>query len=158
MAEAGGRRIKRSLVIKSGSVSFCDTDLISKFKEFGLIRSYIETKVEEINTFNQAGNYNKTYLINGRQLTNIGVFRVYAESYIASLKTIHPDLTRMVYQTEGNEFGIPIQIYCFTKTTEWGEYENVQSDIFDHLYAAAPQFGLEIFQHPSGADFNKLIH
>jgi miniconductance mechanosensitive channel len=158
MAEAGGRRIKRSLVIKSGSVSFCDTDLISKFKEFGLIRSYIETKVEEINTFNQSGNYNKTYLINGRQLTNIGVFRVYAESYIASLKTIHPDLTRMVYQTEGNEFGIPIQIYCFTKTTEWGEYENVQSDIFDHLYAAAPQFGLEVFQHPSGADFNKLIH
>jgi len=62
----------------------------------------------------------------------------------------------MVYQTEGNEFGIPIQIYCFTKTTDWAEYENIQSDIFDHLYAAAPLFGLEVFQHPSGSDFNKL--
>ena len=78
------------------------------------------------------------------------------ENYILSLDGIHPDLTRMVYQTEGNEFGIPIQIYCFTKTTDWAEYENIQSDIFDHLYAAAPQFGLEVFQHPSGADFNNL--
>ena len=158
MAEAGGRRIKRSVVIKSGSVKFCDAELVATFKEFGLISSYIKTKVKEIETFNESGNYDKKYLINGRQLTNIGVFRVYVECYIASLESIHPDLTRMVYQTEGNEFGIPIQIYCFTKTTEWGEYENVQSDIFDHLYAAAPEFGLEVFQHPSGADFNKLVH
>ncbi|MAC85375.1 MAG: mechanosensitive ion channel protein MscS [Flavobacteriales bacterium] len=156
MAEAGGRRIKRSLVIKSGSVNFCDMDIISNFKKFDLIQNYIETKVTEIDTYNKTGNHDKTYLINGRQLTNIGVFRVYIENYILSLDGIHPDLTRMVYQTEGNEFGIPIQIYCFTKTTDWAEYENIQSDIFDHLYAAAPLFGLEVFQHPSGSDFNKL--
>jgi miniconductance mechanosensitive channel len=156
MAEAGGRRIKRSLVITSGSVNFCDMDTISNFKKFGLIQNYIETKVDEIDTYNKTGNHDKTYLINGRQLTNIGVFRVYIQNYILSLDSIHPDLTRMVYQTEGNEFGIPIQIYCFTKTTDWAEYENIQSDIFDHLYAAAPQFGLEVFQHPSGADFKKL--
>lgn len=128
----------------------------SNFKKFDLIQNYIETKVDEIDTYNKTGNHDKTYLINGRQLTNIGVFRVHIENYILSLDGIHPDLTRMVYQTEGNEFGIPIQIYCFTKTTDWAEYENIQSDIFDHLYAAAPQFGLEVFQHPSGADFNNL--
>ena len=64
----------------------------------------------------------------------------------------------MVFQTEGTEFGVPIKVYCFTKTTEWGEYEDVQSDIFDHLYAAAPEFGLEVFQHPSGGDFVKMVN
>ena len=102
-------------------------------------------------------NFDKTYMINGRQLTNIGVFRIYIESYIKSFKGIHPELTRMVYQNEGNEYGVPIQIYCFTETTDWAKYETIQSDIFDHLYAAAPDFDLEVFQHPSGADFKKLI-
>jgi miniconductance mechanosensitive channel len=157
MAEAGGRRIKRSVVLKSGSVQFCDTEMIARFKNYALIKEYLDTRVEEVDKFNEQGKYDKSFLINGRHLTNIGVFRVYAEAYIKSLNSIHPDLTCMVYQTEANEFGIPIQVYCFTKTTEWAEYENVQSDIFDHLYASAPEFGLEIFQHPSGGDFGKLI-
>lgn len=157
MAEAGGRRIKRSIVLKSGSVKFCSEEMIAKFKNYSLITEYIDTKVEEINSFNAQGNYDKSFLVNGRHLTNIGVFRTYAEAYIHSLEGIHPDLTRMVYQTEANEFGVPIQVYCFTKTTEWAAYENLQSDIFDHLYAAAPEFGLEIFQHPSGGDFNNIV-
>jgi miniconductance mechanosensitive channel len=158
MAEAGGRRIKRSIILKSGSVQFCDTEMVSKFKNYALIKDYLDSKIEEINKFNDHGKYDKKFLINGRQLTNIGVFRIYAEAYIKSLNSIHPDLTCMVYQTEGNEFGVPIQIYCFTKTTEWAEYENVQSDIFDHLFASAPEFGLEVFQHPSGGDFGKIIN
>jgi len=158
MAEAGGRRIKRAVVVKSGSVQFCDAEMIDRFNNFALIKEYLNTKVEEINKYNEQGNYDKQFLINGRQLTNIGVFRIYTEAYIKSLSAIHPDLTCMVYQMEANEFGVPIQVYCFTKTTDWAAYENIQSDIFDHLYAAAPEFGLEVFQQPSGGDFNKIIN
>lgn len=157
MSEAGGRRIKRSIVLKSGSVKFCDQEMVSRFKNYHLIKDYLENRMQEIGNYNKEGDFDKNYLINGRHLTNIGVFRVYTEAYIRSLKGIHPDLTRMVYQKEGNEYGVPIQIYCFTETTDWAEYENIQSDIFDHLYAVAPEFGLEVFQHPSGGDFNKLL-
>jgi len=157
MSEAGGRRIKRSVVLKSGSVKFCDEEMISRFKHYNLLREYLNTRVQKINNYNKDGGYDKTYLINGRQLTNIGVFRIYAEAYIKQLKGIHPDLTLMVFQKEGNEFGVPIQVYCFTKTTDWAEYENIQSDIFDHLYASAPEFDLEVFQHPSGGDFGNLV-
>lgn len=156
MAEAGGRRIKRSIVMKSGSVKFCTEEMVSRFKNYDLLKEYLNDRVEEIESYNTNNQVNKNFLINGRHLTNIGVFRAYAEAYVKSLDVIHPDLTLMVFQTEGNEFGVPIQVYCFTKTTDWGEYENIQSDIFDHLYAAVPEFGLEVFQHPSGGDFNKL--
>ena len=158
MSEAGGRRIKRSIVLKSGSVKFCDQEMISRFKNYHLIQDYLENRVQEISNYNKVGDFDKTYLINGRHLTNIGVFRIYTEAYVRNLKGIHPNLTRMVFQKEGNEYGVPIQVYCFTETTDWAEYENIQSDIFDHLYAAAPEFGLEVFQHPSGGDFNKLIN
>ncbi len=156
MAEAGGRRIKRSVVLKSGSVQFCDQEMVSKLKNIQLITSYIETKVTEIDAHNSEGGFNKTYLVNGRHLTNIGVFRVYAQLYIESLEGIHPDLTRMVYQTEATQYGVPLQVYCFTKTTDWAAYENIQSDIFDHLYAAAPEFGLEVYQQPSGGDLKSM--
>jgi len=158
MAEAGGRRIKRSIVMKSGSVKFCTEEMVSRFKNYDLLKEYLNDRVEEIESYNTNNQVNKNFLINGRHLTNIGVFRAYAEAYVKSLDVIHPDLTLMVFQTEGNEFGVPIQVYCFTKTTDWGEYENIQSDIFDHLYAAVPEFGLEVFQHPSGGDFNKLAN
>ncbi len=157
MSEAGGRRIKRSIIIKSGSVKFCSDDMIKEFENYHLIRDYISDRQKEINLYNKEGSFDKSYLINGRHLTNLGVFRVYAETYIKSLHGIHPDLTCMVLQKEANEYGVPIEVYCFTKSTEWGEYENIQSDIFDHLYASAPHFNLEVFQHPSGGDFNKLL-
>ena len=143
--------------MKSGSVKFCTDEMVSRFKNYDLLKEYLNERVEEIESFNTNNQVNKNFLINGRHLTNIGVFRAYTEAYVKSLDAIHPDLTLMVFQTDGNEFGVPIQVYCFTKTTEWGEYENIQSDIFDHLYAAAPEFGLEVFQHPSGGDFKKLV-
>ncbi len=157
MSEAGGRRIKRSIIIKSGSVKFCSDHMIKEFENYHLIRDYILDRQKEIDLYNKEGSFDKSYLINGRHLTNLGVFRVYAETYIKSLNGIHPDLTCMVLQKEANEYGVPIEVYCFTKSTEWGEYENIQSDIFDHLYASAPHFNLEVFQHPSGGDFNKLF-
>jgi miniconductance mechanosensitive channel len=157
MSEAGGRRIKRSVTLKSGSVKFCNETMVSRFKNFHLIKEYLNTRVQEIEDYNSEGLIDKNFLINGRHLTNIGVFRIYIESYLKNLKEIHPDLTLMVFQKEGNEHGVPLQIYCFTKTTDWSEYENIQSDIFDHLYAAAPQFDLEVYQHPSGGDFHSLI-
>jgi miniconductance mechanosensitive channel len=157
MSEAGGRRIKRSVTLKSGSVKFCNETMVSRFKNFHLIKEYLNTRVQEIEDYNSEGSIDKNFLINGRHLTNIGVFRIYIESYLKNLKEIHPDLTLMVFQKEGNEHGVPLQIYCFTKTTDWSEYENIQSDIFDHLYAAAPQFDLEVYQHPSGGDFHSLI-
>lgn len=157
MSEAGGRRIKRSITIKSGSVKFCDEKLVSRLKNFQLIEAYLEERVKEIDNYNLEGFVDKNFLINGRHLTNIGVFRAYIEYYLKNLKEIHPQLTLMVFQKEGNEYGIPIQIYCFTKTTDWAEYEGVQSDIFDHLFAAAPEFDLEVYQQPSGGDFHHLV-
>ena len=156
MADAGGRRIKRSVVIKSGSIKFCSAQMIIRFKKLHLISDYITNKEKEIVTFNDNQSVDKSILTNGRHLTNIGVFRTYSHNYISSLKTIHPDLTCMVLQKQGNEYGVPLEIYCFTKTTDWEEYEAVQGDIFDHLYASAKEFELEIFQHPSGGDLQKL--
>ena len=158
MSDAGGRRIKRSIVLKSGSIKFCNSDMLAKFKNYQLINDFLIQRVKEIKVHNDDGNFDKTYTINGRQLTNIGVFRVYAEFYIKSFQGIHQELTRMVYQKEGNEFGVPLEVYCFTKTTDWASYESIQSDIFDHLYAASSEFDLEVFQHPSGSDFRKLTN
>ena len=157
MSEAGGRRIKRSITLKFGSVKFCNEDMVNRFKNYQLLKDYLEHRVQEIEKFNQDGSVDKNFLINGRHLTNIGVFRAYIEAYLRSLQGVHPDLTLMVFQKEGSEYGVPLQIYCFTKTTDWAEYETIQSDIFDHLYAAAPEFGLEVFQHPSGGDFYTKI-
>ncbi len=157
MADAGGRRIKRSIVLRTGSIKFCSPEMICRFQKLHLISDYILKKENEIAKFNDHMSVDKSISTNGRHLTNIGVFRRYAQNYISSLETIHPDLTCMVLQKQGNEFGVPLEVYCFTKTTEWYEYESVQGDIFDHLYAAAEEFELEVFQHPSGGDFRKFI-
>ena len=158
MADAGGRRIKRSIVLKSGSIKFCSPDMILRFQKLHLISDYIINKENEIAKFNGQQSVDKSISMNGRHLTNIGIFRTYSQNYISSLEAIHPDLTCMVLQKQGNEYGVPLEVYCFTKTTEWQEYESVQGDIFDHLYAAAKEFELEVFQHPSGGDLQKLVH
>lgn len=158
MADAGGRRIKRSIVLKSGSIKFCSPDMILRFQKLHLISDYIVNKENEIAKFNGQQSVDKSISMNGRHLTNIGIFRTYSQNYISSLEAIHPDLTCMVLQKQGNEYGVPLEVYCFTKTTEWQEYESVQGDIFDHLYAAAKEFELEVFQHPSGGDLQKLVH
>lgn len=156
MSESGGRRIKRSLYISVASVRFCDQKMLEQFSKFQLMGDYIESRSEEIAKYNADKQVDKTFPLNGRHLTNIGIFREYAERYLKDNANIRKDMTCMVRQQSPAEVGIPLEVYCFTNTIQWIPYENIQSDIFDHLLAAACLFDLEVFQRPSGADFARL--
>lgn len=158
MSESGGRRIKRSLNINIRSVKFCDQDMLARFEKFEVLTGYLTARASEIEQYNQDQKVDKTYPLNGRHLTNVGVFRAYAERYLAHHPRIRQDMTHMVRQLNPTEVGIPLEVYCFTNTVAWLEYENIQSDIFDHLMAAAPLFDLEIFQSPTGSDFQRLVN
>ncbi len=156
MSESGGRRIKRSLSIDMNSVSLCSEETLDRYKKFDLIREYIEKKQKEVIEYNKANNIDSSELINGRRLTNIGTFRKYIEAYLRNNSKIHNEMTFLVRQLEPAEKGLPIQIYVFSNDIDWIRYEEIQSDIFDHLLAVAPEFGLKIFQSPSGKDFENL--
>lgn len=146
MEESGGRRIKRSIFIDMNSVFFCDAESIEKFKRIELIADYIKNKQGEIEEYNRANGIDNSEVINGRNITNIGTYRAYIESYLKNNTNIHKEMTLMVRQLEPSEKGLPIQIYAFTNSTDWIDYEIVQADIFDHLIAVIPEFGLKIFQ------------
>ncbi len=146
MEESGGRRIKRSIWIDMNSISLCDKKMLQKFKKFDLIREYIESKQVEIEEYNQMNEFDSSEIINGRGLTNIGTFRAYVEAYLLENININENMMCLVRQMEPSEKGLPIQIYVFAKDTEWIRYEKVQADIFDHLLAVVPEFGLRVFQ------------
>ena len=156
MSESGGRRIKRSLNIKISSIKFCTLEMLERFKKFQLIKDYIEEKSNTIEEYNKENKIDKSYLINGRHLTNIGIFRVYAEAYVKNNPDINLNMTCMVRQLLPTEKGLPIEIYTFSNRQEWVTYEGIMSDMFDHLIAAVPEFELEVFQNPTGTDFRKL--
>ncbi|BCJ96755.1 membrane protein [Anaerocolumna cellulosilytica] len=156
MQEFGGRRIKRSLYIDMTSIGFCTEDMLKRFKKIQNLSDYIVKKEAEIN------NYNKKYrteesMVNGRHLTNIGTFREYISCYLKSHSGINQDMTLMVRQLAPGEHGLPLEIYAFTKEVAWDYYEGVQSDIFDHLLAVAPEFGLRLFQYPTGYDIKSSV-
>jgi len=153
MSDSGGRRIKRTLLINASTVRFCDQEMLERFARFELLADYIDSRSKEIAQYNEDRKADKTYPINGRHMTNLGVFRKYMENYISASPRIHQGMTKMVRQLESSEFGIPMEVYCFTATTAWLEYEGIQSDLFDHFIAAAPLFDLKVFQRPSGYDF-----
>ena len=154
MSDSGGRRIKRSINIDMNSIKFCSSELIEKFKAITLISKYIDEKLSEITNHNIS--VNKESTINARSLTNIGTYRAYVKAYLKNNKNIHEDMTFLVRQLSPTENGLPIQIYVFSNNTNWVEYEEIQSDIFDHLIASLSQFNLKIYQHPSGNDLEKL--
>ncbi|PCI97112.1 MAG: mechanosensitive ion channel protein MscS [Flavobacteriales bacterium] len=156
MSESGGRRIKRSLNITISSIKFCTPELLERFKKFHLIKEYIEEKSDKIEVYNKENKIDKSNLINGRNMTNIGIFRVYAEAYVKNNPDINPNMTCMVRQLLPTEKGLPIEIYTFSNQQEWVIYEEIMSDMFDHLIAAVPEFELEIFQNPTGTDFKRL--
>jgi len=156
MSESGGRRIKRSLFIDMNSIHLCDEILLQKFTSFELIHEYIQQKQKEVAEHNKTHSIDTSELINGRRLTNIGTFRAYIEAYLRNNSQIHPEMTFLVRQLEPTATGLPIQIYVFTNDTDWVRYEGIQADIFDHLLAVIPEFGLKIFQSPTGKDFGKL--
>ena len=156
MQESGGRRIKRSMHIDVSSIRFLTDEMIQKYRKYQLITEYIDRKLEEIEAYNREHRFETEQLINGRRLTNIGTFRAYIVAYLDNHSQIHKNMTFLVRQLEPGPEGVPIQIYVFTTTTVWAEYEGIQSDIFDHLLAVAPLFDLKLYQHPAGADFQKL--
>lgn len=153
MQSSGGRRIKRSLYIDTSSIKFCTEEMIEKFRNIHYLTDYINDKEEEIAKYNAENNIDKTVKVNGRAMTNIGVFRAYVENYLKNHPGIHQGMTLMVRQLAPGEHGLPLEIYCFTNDVRWVIYEGIQSDIFDHLFAVAPEFGLRLFQNPSGSDF-----
>ena len=146
MQETGARRIKRHIYIRPKSIAFADAKMIEKFKHFQLVESYVSKRQKEIESSNASLKVNKTETINGRNMTNIGIFREYAELYLKNHQEINENMTLMVRQLQSSQYGLPIEIYCFASTIDWVEYEGIQSDILDHLMAAASSFGLEIYE------------
>jgi miniconductance mechanosensitive channel len=146
MEESKGRRIKRSLLIKPSSVRFLENEEINELKKVKLIKDYLNKKSSEIELYNQKENADKSMLLNGRNMTNLGVFRTYIEVYLKAHPMTNDDLTMMCRQLEPTSQGIPIQIYAFSKDKEWTKYEALTSDIFDHLLSSVKYFKLECFE------------
>ena len=156
MSESGGRRIKRALNIDMHSIRFCDGVMLDKFSQIGLISDYVKTRQQDIGEYNQRHNSTQNLTFNGRRQTNIGVFRAYIIAYLKSNTQLHQEMTFLVRQLAPTDCGLPLEIYVFSKDQAWANYEAIQADIFDHLLAAVPEFGLRIFQNPSGFDFRSL--
>ena len=157
MQESPGRRIKRSLFIKQNSIRFISLDDIEKFGKFQLIAPYIKERQQEIENFNKHHNYDRSAIINGRNQTNLGVFRKYVDAYLRSHPHISKELIIMVRHLAPTIQGIPLEIYCFSSEKAWENYEQITADIFDHLIAAIPYFDLQLFESPSGDDIIKSI-
>ena len=150
MTDSKGRRIKRSLNIDMTSIKFCTDEEIVAYKNVEMLKDYIESIQSEIATHNETNSHDKSSLLNGRNLTNIGLFREYAQQYLMSNENLRSDLTLMVRQLEPTENGLPIEVYCFSSNINWLDYEGIQADIFDHLLSSVSNFGLEVFQNPTG--------
>ena len=146
MTESEGRRIKRSITIDTRSIQFCTPEMIERYKQIERVRPYLEQKEEDIAEYNKANGIDTSNIVNGRQQTNLGVFRAYLSAYLKSNPNINQNLTRMVRQLQSTEFGVPLEIYAFSKEKDWTRYEEIQSDLFDHIIAAAPLFDLKIYQ------------
>ena len=157
MSQSGGRRIARSIYIDMQSVKFCTTEMLNRFNKFQYVSDYVDSTEKEIKDYNSKHNVDNSQLVNGRRQTNLGVFRAYINAYLRNKSEVNQKMTLMVRQLQPTENGIPIQIYCFTATTVWAEYESIQSDIFDHILAVLPSFNLNIYQSPSGNDFNTAL-
>ena len=155
MVKSDGRRIKRALNIKLSSVKYLSKDEVDKLKKIQLIDSYLNTRQNDIDSYNSSNGINKELALNGRNLTNIGVFRKYAQTYLERHSAINKDMMIMVRQLEPTSQGIPLEIYAFSSDKRWENYEYIMADIFDHLIAAVPYFDLEVFELPTGSSFVK---
>ncbi|WP_317170222.1 mechanosensitive ion channel family protein [Winogradskyella eckloniae] len=146
MKDSGGRRIKRSVIIKVSTIKFLTAQDIEKLKKIQLVAKYINSKSKEIAAYNVAHEADKSVLINGLNLTNFGVFRKYLQTYVENHSAINENMTLMVRQLEPTPQGIPMEIYCFSKDQRWENYEFIIGDIFDHVLAAVKYFDLEIYE------------
>lgn len=155
MEESGGRRIKRSIYIDVNSIRSCTPEMIEKFKEIEFISHYVSNKEVAISAYNEEHYPGRNPLLNGRKLTNIGTFRNYALTYLKNHSGINNNMPLLVRQLPPTEKGLPLEIYAFTNTTVWKDYENIQADIFDHFFSIISEFDLRVFQYPSGYDFKR---
>ncbi|AIS16903.1 mechanosensitive ion channel protein MscS [Pseudomonas rhizosphaerae] len=152
MQQSGGRRIKRALNIDASGVRFLDEQEQLRLTQVHLLSGYVSSKQAELKAWNAAQGEVAELSANQRRMTNLGTFRAYALAYLNAHPDIQPNMTCMVRQMEATAEGVPLEIYCFTRTTAWAEYERIQGDIFDYLLAVLPEFGLSVYQKPSGAD------
>ncbi len=153
MTNSDGRRIKRALFIKQECIKYLTENEVNQLAKIQLITSYLETRQSDIKKYNTENNIDKGLLLNGRNLTNIGVFRKYIDVYLKNHSAINKDMMIMARQLAPTSQGIPMEIYAFSSDKRWENYEYIMSDIFDHLLAALPYFGLEVFELPSGTSF-----
>lgn len=157
MIHSGGRRIKRSVIIDINSVKFYQKGELEELAKIKLLANYLAEKKAEIHESCLALNLDPNDITNSRQLTNIGTFRAYIGAYLMQHPKVHNEMTCMVRQLASTESGIPLELYCFSNDQNWARYEAIQADIFDHIFAMAPLFGLRIFQHPTGNDWRKIV-
>lgn len=156
MQESNGRRIKRAIYIDMGSITFCTPDMLNRFSQINTIAAYMDRKKKEIEQHNARLVDQSQTTVDSRQQTNIGTFRAYAQAYLQNHPMINTDMTLMVRQRAPTQHGLPLEIYAYCTEKAWVNYEGVQADIFDHLLAVASQFGLRIFQYPTGYDIKKI--
>jgi miniconductance mechanosensitive channel len=156
MSDSGGRRIKRAINIDMSSIRFCDKEMLERFAKIQYISEYIEQKKDELEQFNQAAKVDNASLANGRRMTNVGTFRAYVVAYLRNHPMINMDMTFLIRQLPPSQYGLPIEIYVFSKDQVWANYEAIQADIFDHVLAVVPEFDLRVYQNPTGADFRML--
>lgn len=157
MFDSTGRRIKRHIYIKESSIRFINPDELEHFKKIKLISNYIEHRQKDIDKFNEKNNIDKTLLINGRNLTNLGLFRKYLTEYLIAQHVLNHEMLLMVRHLQPTEKGIPLEIYAFSKDKVWKNYEHIVADIFDHILASVTYFDLEIFELPSSSDFKSFL-
>ena len=156
MKESGGRRIKRAINIDLSSISFCDEEMLARFSQIQYITEHIDSKRTTLAEYNNSNNIDLSHLVNGRRMTNIGTFRAYIIAYLKNHPDISDEMTFLVRQLAPTDCGVPIEIYVFCRDTVWANYESIQADIFDHIFAITPEFDLRIFQRPSGTDLKGL--
>lgn len=156
MEKSGGRRIKRHINIDMDSISFCTDAMLDKFGQIDILKEYVNNTQKQVEDYNSKHNINPKILVNGRRQTNIGIFQEYLRRYLTNRSDINKNMTFMVRQKQPSEKGIPIEVYVFTKTTKWIEYEGIMAAIFDHILAVVPEFGLKIYQFPKSGENVKL--
>lgn len=157
MRESGGRRVKRSINIDMTSVRFCTPEMLAKYRKIRLLKDYVEHTEQVIADYNEKNHIDNSILVNGRRQTNLGVFRAYLTAYLKSLPDVNQELTCMVRQLQPTDHGIPMELYFFCSLKDWVPYEGVQADVFDHVLAIIPEFDLQVFQSPSGRDFQRAF-
>ena len=156
MQESGGRRVKRSINIDMTSVRFCTPEMLEKYRKIQLLTNYVEETERVVEEYNKEHDIDNSVLVNGRRQTNLGVFRRYLTNYMRSLPNVNQEMTCMVRQLQPTETGIPLELYFFSANKVWVAYEGIQADVFDHVLAIIPEFGLRIFQNPSGEDLRRI--